>query len=390
MNTRARNLVVALAIAAVFAFSLERLFEYRFAAGDVYPPGSSLRADPLGAKALHEALGRLPGLRVSRRHEPLAQARPLPDTTLLVLGLDPSGAARPMPTPEDDRALEQQVRDGARLVVAFRHESSEAATNFWARGRRQFRAGLRGGTNRVQDLDQRLGFTLVATNAPGDTAQRVADGPGLPAEMPWKSAWALAGLGTPWRTVYARGGQPVVAERPLGAGTVVVVASDYLFSNAALRHGRESGFLAWCVGANRHVVFEETHLGLTVEPGIASLVRKYRLGGAVAGLLVLAVLYAWRQGARFNPPPDGPESDVVEGHGSAGGLLNVLRRSVPPASLPEVAFEEWRRSLGRHHAVAPARIADAQEAINLERAKPPRQRDPAAFHRRITEILRRR
>src|SRR5258706_10780125 len=54
--------------------------------GEVYPPYSSLRTDPLGAKALFESLSEQPGLEVTR----LYKARPPLDsaTTLLILGVD--------------------------------------------------------------------------------------------------------------------------------------------------------------------------------------------------------------------------------------------------------------------------------------------------------------
>ncbi len=390
MKPRARNLAAAGILAVVFAVSLVRLFQYRFAAGDIYPPGSSLRADPLGSKALHAALSLLPGMRVGRNHEPLARLAEPAGTTLLILGVPPGAKGSPMPTTDETEVLERLARAGARLVVAFEHQSPESATNVWRRGFANLRASAGASTNRDPSLDARLGFDLSATNAAGEVARRAGAFHSLRDTMPWPGGWSLAGLGPEWRAVYERAGAPVVAERPLGSGTVVLVASDYPFSNASLRRDHPSEFLAWIVGPNRRVVFEETHLGLSLQPGVAGLIRKYRLGGLIAGLAVLAALYVWRQTSRFNPPPESPESGAVRGRGSAGGLLNVLRRSVPPASLPEVAFAEWRRSLGRHHALSEQRLADAQELANLERAKHPRERDPADFHRRLARLLRHR
>src|SRR5438046_9791800 len=50
----------------VFSFGLVQLLRLRFEGGDVYPPYSSLRADPLGAMAFFEALERMPDLSVRR------------------------------------------------------------------------------------------------------------------------------------------------------------------------------------------------------------------------------------------------------------------------------------------------------------------------------------
>ena len=54
--------LVLVVCAVGFAFGLVHLFRLRFAAGDVYPEYSSLRADPLGAMAFCESLERMPGL----------------------------------------------------------------------------------------------------------------------------------------------------------------------------------------------------------------------------------------------------------------------------------------------------------------------------------------
>jgi len=389
MNPRAFNRLAAVALAVAFVLSLARLVQYRFAAGDIYPPASSLRADPLGTKALREALALLPGLRVERNHESIARLADAGGTTLLLLGVAPDSKASPMLVPADNDALERRVRRGDRLVLAFGHQSMESATNTLRGGFPQFPV-LPASTNGPVGFDSRLAFDLSLTNGAGDVARRVGGKGTLPATLPWSSPWSLAGLGPEWHAVYERGGSAVVAERSLGSGTIVIAASDYPFSNAALRRSHEGDFLAWIVGPNRRVVFDETHLGLTIEPGVAALIRKYRLGGAIAGLCLLAVLHAWRESARFNPPPPPADSGILHGRGSAGGLLNILRRAVDPSRLPEVSFDEWRRSLGPRRPLSENRLAAAQELANLESAKPPRERDPADFHRRLARLLRHR
>ncbi len=83
--------------------------------GEVYPEYSSLRADPLGAKALYESLAALPELDVSR----LYKQRSVLDagTTLLVLGVDAESWSRI----SDDvlTGYERLLPKGGRLVIAF-------------------------------------------------------------------------------------------------------------------------------------------------------------------------------------------------------------------------------------------------------------------------------
>jgi hypothetical protein len=387
MNARLRGRLLALVAVAALVASLLRLFEYRFSAGDIFPPGSSRRADPLGTKALYEGLELLPGVRVSRNLERLASLGEPTGTTLLVLGVTPEAIGTPMGTPERDLALDQFVRQGGQLILAVEHQNAESATNVWRSGYQRLGAGLNYATNSILPLPARLGFALTHTNLSGERAHRLAPDSTLPDSLPWPSQWHFTQLSPDWQSLYARGGEAVVARRAHGSGQVILLASDYLFLNDALRRHREPAFLAGLLGPNRRIVFDETHLGLSLEPGVASLVRKYHLGGAVLGLWVLAGLYVWRQTVRFNPPPPDPAAEVVIGRNTERGLLNVLRRGVPPDQLGDLAFQEWRRSLGRHHRVPESRLADAQEQVNLENALPPGQRRPADLHQRLARLL---
>src|SRR5712691_320269 len=62
----------AVLLVAVFLIGIVELFLLRFEAGDVYPPYSSLRADPIGTKALYESLEKIPGATVARHLKPFA------------------------------------------------------------------------------------------------------------------------------------------------------------------------------------------------------------------------------------------------------------------------------------------------------------------------------
>ena len=65
------TLFCALALAAAFFYGVTRLFVLRYEKGDVYPPYSSLRADPLGVKGIYEALDGLSGVEASRNFRAL-------------------------------------------------------------------------------------------------------------------------------------------------------------------------------------------------------------------------------------------------------------------------------------------------------------------------------
>ena len=80
-------LLLALLLGGGFAYGLARLFILRYEVGDVYPPYSSLRADPLGTKALDDALDELPDVEVRRNFKPLPRLRPDGPVTLVYTGV---------------------------------------------------------------------------------------------------------------------------------------------------------------------------------------------------------------------------------------------------------------------------------------------------------------
>jgi hypothetical protein len=85
---RAASPLVLLALLTVlgFAWGLWQLFSLRFETGDVYPPYSSLRADPLGTKALHDSFDSLGTPRVGRSYRPLDRLEDPRGTTVFWFG----------------------------------------------------------------------------------------------------------------------------------------------------------------------------------------------------------------------------------------------------------------------------------------------------------------
>ena len=115
MNRNPKAILILFgAIAAVFLFAVLHLFELRFSAGDVYPPYSSFRADPLGVRALYGALGSLRGVSVRRNFDPDTQLGKGRDKTLLFCG-----ASLGKDREDVIEAIEFFVAHGGRLVIAF-------------------------------------------------------------------------------------------------------------------------------------------------------------------------------------------------------------------------------------------------------------------------------
>ncbi|HXC97802.1 MAG TPA: DUF4350 domain-containing protein [Verrucomicrobiae bacterium] len=409
-------LILLFVCASVFVFGIVRLFELRFESGDVYPPYSTLRADPLGTSALYESLGRVPGISPSRdfsANNELPEGR---DTTYMHLAGD-RDEWRYMP--EDTfREVETFVRGGGRLVVAFFPETRES---FYARAREKNlkeetdKPGNDGKTNSVPikpgrvkktmkngheelfatiSLKDRWGLDFGFKRLPqgeGDAYDPVnvtsQDEPELPLSLSWHSGSYFTNLDPAWKVVYARQAAPVMVERKFGGGTVVFCTDTYFLSNEAMLKERHADLLAWVIGPSSRVMFDEAHLGIVEEPGVAMLVRKYRLHGLVAGLLLLAGLFIWKNSSRFAPGPaeEKPE-DFVSGKDSATGFVNLLRRHIAAGDVLNVCVAEWRRSIVRGTYPA-ARLARAQEAMAAGNALPPAQRHPVETYQAICRAL---
>ena len=162
-----------------------------------------------------------------------------------------------------------------------------------------------------------FGFKRLPQGEEGDAYDPVnvtsRNEPELPESLSWHSGSYFTNLDPAWKVVYARQSAPVMVERKFGAGSVVFCTDSYFLSNEAMLKERHADLLAWVIGPSSRVMFDEAHLGIVEEPGVAMLMRKYRLHGLVAGLLLLAALFIWKNSSRFAP-------------GAAGGKAGGLRR----------------------------------------------------------------
>ena len=420
-----RPLLLALAaLLALFAWGLFHLFQLRFETGDVYPPYSSLRSDPLGTKALYEGLDNLHGLEVQRFIQRLDKLPGGRKTALLVLGADASDMERS--TLDEYRKLEQFMFDGGRIVISFaplntrpwtarrpqgtKPTGDDSSSDNDPKKNRDPQKGdpqgrRRPDREREDDPNAGLialrdrwnvdfGYENLPKDAAGDyesvRARKMVFG-NLPDSIIWHTALYFDKAGTNWNVVFARDRRPVLIERRFGRGALVLSADSYFLSNEAMRGERHPELLSWLIGPNAIVLFDETHLGVIEAPGVAALVRKYHLAGLVLGLLLLAGLFVWKNAVRFVPggverAADAPV-DAVAGKESAAGFLNLLRRSVPPSELLAVCLKEWKRARAHGRTDLNARIDRAAAALADEQGLPVRERNAVETYRRISRIL---
>ena len=112
-------------MAGVFALLLliagvGQLFLMRFRVGDVYPPYSTFRTDPLGARALHDSLAALPGLTVERNVRPIERLESGRNMALLFLGDTVSYRPNKDSLPASTVGwMNRFLRSGGRIVITL-------------------------------------------------------------------------------------------------------------------------------------------------------------------------------------------------------------------------------------------------------------------------------
>lgn len=400
--------LLLLALSAFFAAGVYTLFILRFEAGDVFPAYSSLRTDPLGAKALYQALERIPGLSVDRSYHDPAVLRAGEGTTILYLGLGPSfftGA----PSSSID-AMETLARRGARLVISFmpvRREPSSKTERISGRekekGRKEPENAEPENRNDTEEAESSKPRTspaerwevssgYIPSSAEDLPAQAFlkAMGDGLPQTIAVHTAFCFENPSTQWRILYSRREHPVVIERSFEKGSIVLVADSYLFSNEAMREGRYPALLTRLIGQSSSILFDEFHLGVSESPGVMTLVRRYRLHGFIASLILIAGLFIWRNAVPFVPERqkrDSKNSDAAAGKDQLSGLINLLRRNIEPAVILKVCFEEWQKSLGQNARGMQDKVELARNLTEAEQALSARTRTIVTDYRRISAIL---
>jgi hypothetical protein len=427
-----RMLVLLWALVAIGFFgALIHLFKLRYESGDVYPPYSSFRADPMGTKAYYESLSRLEPLNVQRNLEPVARLSDRSGVTLFFIGLDVRVAD--LLDKELIDSFERVAALGGRVVISFSPETAEPWTpqrprknpsparakgepqqnnlnpeqdspnngspeeaDRSARERERRAGSLAGGE--TASLAERWGVRFTYVELPdtehGDPLPvnvYLSGRAALPSAISWQTALCFDTTEPAWREIYSREDRPVMMERIFGKGSVILSADSYFLSNQALRQDRHPELLAWLAGTNTTIVFDETHLGVALGPGVAALARQFRLHGVLAALLLLAGLFVWKNTSSLVPRlSDGPNRttpELVGGRDAGSGFVNLLRRSIPSQEVIFTCFEQWRTSQLNTRSVPRARIEQMESVVAREKALPGRERNPVAAYCQLSQIL---
>lgn len=293
-------------------------------------PPDSWSYRPTGFRALHDVLGRL-DYRCERWLRSYASL-PEPSTTVLLsLGPDPRSRflrGGDLALEEDNaKHLRKWVEEGGVVLLGLpgRREVSVRGVPVVADQALAELDGLDGlkaeGTRKFADTHEPLpllaeddgdagGFEGVGRLAP-----LVEDYPEFPERLGAALRTYLRANGRPpafdevgdYEPLLQLGGQPVVLERPLGAGRAVAVSTPILFCNGGLRQPPIAATV-WALmdelsdRGRRQILIDEYVHGHTDRGGFLRWARETPLFYPLVTSLLAILLVAWRGAIRLGPP----------------------------------------------------------------------------------------
>jgi hypothetical protein len=106
-----------LAVVVAFGMVITSMVGKRYQQADHYPDYSTLRADPLGTRALHDALDRMPGVTVLRNFQPMKKLEGAPGKVLILPSISASIFESPFEL--DSLAVARFAASGGRVIIAL-------------------------------------------------------------------------------------------------------------------------------------------------------------------------------------------------------------------------------------------------------------------------------
>ena len=210
----------------------------------------------------------------------------------------------------------------------------------------------------------------------------------LPEKLEWHSGFVFENADKAWKPIYVRGNNPVVVERRFGAGSVVVATDSYFLSNEAMQNARHADLLAWMIGPNRTIVFDEAHLGISEQPGMASLMRRYRLHWVIGAIALLTALFVWKNATSLVPVHAASKAEAfIAGRDASSGFVNLLRRNIPERDILATCYTEWKKTAAQSGSYSASRLQQVEAAFNLENSRTAKERNPVEIYRTIAGIL---
>lgn len=427
--------------------SLYQLINLQYSAGKAYPRYSSLRTDPIGTAALYDSLNAMQGLRAVRHIDTLGQTTLDPASTLLfaagTTGADPKSILdqldsfvqdggeliiffRPIfqkPRPinrndeedgenqdededededkDEDNETPEEVSDEAdtNTEEVSIDESSEDSTETDSRNEEKDDSDEDDFMDKLmpmENISERWGFSYGYKKVPAETddisgfnAFRQDDAPeGFPQQLEWHSSLYFTKLEEHWNTLYEiEEEQSVLIERRMGAGRIVLISDNYPITNEALYSHRQSEILAWALTTSPTIVFEESHLGIVKRMGMMSLMLHYGLLPFLLVLLLMTLLFIWRNAVSLVPRHQEDRDTTVRAFTTIESMAHLARRAIPESQLMETCWNLHRSASKTLH-VNQSKMEDSiQKIIHTYDTTPRHKKDAVATYNQLHTMV---
>ena len=180
---------------------------------------------------------------------------------------------------------------------------------------------------------------LLEEEAPGIVTDLVTE---LEGEVDWISAGEVQSEAADVSVTLSVDGSPQVMWRPIGDGVVVVVASDYIFTNRSLAtegHGLLAFRILESVSPQGSVYFDE-EMNEAGAPRVVGILFESPFRVVTIQLLAITLLFSWMAGRRFGPllrAASSARRSLVE-HAEALGSLHFKVGSGSRLIVPYLEF----------------------------------------------------
>ncbi len=378
-------------IVVIFFAGILVLFNLRYDKSDNLPSYSSLRADPLGSRIFYESLSNMNDLNVWRNFKSYYQLPTDINYTFFFLGSTVDFLKNI--SENDYKKLHSHIQNGNRFIFTLTpcinfHSSAKSQNDISQQGEEG--EGEEKVKNEEDFVKERWGISFLETSGNSkynreELTLRIATNS---AEIPWYSNIHFE-TGEEWNIILKDDDRNFIVERTIGKGSLVFLSDSYLISNEAMFNDCYSWFLSWLIGNNKNIIFDETHLGIVHKTNIVELAKRYRLHGFFFGLIILVVLYVWKNFSFFIPNAQSPEAskNITLGKDTSSGFILLLEKSIPKDDISVICKNEWLKTDSVSRNLDQDKLEQINTAIEIERNLPTKERNPINTYSRIRKII---
>ncbi len=318
--------IVFLSIITFFIFGTYWLFSLQFEAGDIYPPYSSLRSDPLGTRAFFESCDNLNQISTERNFLPFKRIKWEKADTFFFAG------SKRLPVKSRMEAFNKQAKKGKRIVYMLfpvdrmaRLKKGKSIGSWETKGFTVKKFDWKSKDKSIADyrFDNRLSLHSNRYFQIKDNS---------------------------WKTILSYHNYPVIIEKKIGNGSIVMTTDSYYISNEILKKNPTPKLLLWLIGGKTRIVFDEAHFNIKANYGIASLIKEYDLVFFFITIIIVTILFIWKNATHFIPPLSTgtyDDENILMEKDSRAGLINLLYRNINKKDLLKKCMEEYKRTLNK-------------------------------------------